>query len=198
LARFLDAGPAPIVFTLGTAAVYDAGRFYHESLAAARRLGERAVLLTGVETRNTEGLNLGNDAIAIDYAPYSELFPRAAVNVHQGGIGTTAQALRAGRPTVIMPYAHDQFDNALRCKRLGISNTLSRERYSAASAASAIRGLIYNRAAARAAQRVALQVRRENGAESACDAIESLLQPALRKYREKKPVPLELPSSALR
>jgi UDP:flavonoid glycosyltransferase YjiC (YdhE family) len=174
LKRFLDAGRPPLVFTLGTAAVYDAGRFYHESIAAARRLGERAVLLTGIDTGNDIGLRLSEDAIAVDYAPFSELFPRALLNVHQGGIGTTAQALRAGRPMIVMPCAHDQFDNAMRCDRLGVSKTLSRDRYCARTAASTIRAILADRTALRNAQQIGVQLRGEHGASTACDRIEDL------------------------
>ncbi|HEX5443025.1 MAG TPA: glycosyltransferase, partial [Pirellulales bacterium] len=120
LSRFLDAGPPPIVFTLGSSAVMDAGSFFRESLAAARRLDRRAVLLIGVDPRNQPAEPLNNDAIAIDYAPFSELFPRAAAVVHQGGVGTTGQAMRAGRPMLVVPWSHDQYDNAERVRRLGM------------------------------------------------------------------------------
>ena len=60
------------------------------------------------------------------YAPYTALFPRAAAIVHQGGVGTTAQCLRAGRPMIIMPYSHDQPDNARRMSRLGVARVIQR------------------------------------------------------------------------
>lgn len=93
LQRFLADGPAPVVFSLGTSAVGAAGDFYTESLKAVHRLGVRAVFLTG---QNPQGLP--DDAMAIEYAPHSELFPRAAAVVHHGGIGTTAQG-HAQRPS---------------------------------------------------------------------------------------------------
>jgi UDP:flavonoid glycosyltransferase YjiC (YdhE family) len=81
LLRFLDAGPPPLVFTLGSSAVLDAGRFYHHSAIAAKLLGRRAVLLVGKETRNRPA-SLPEGVVAFDYAPFSELFPRAAAIVH--------------------------------------------------------------------------------------------------------------------
>ena len=51
--------------------------------------------------------------------------PRASVIVHQGGIGTTGQALRAGRLMLIVPFGQDQPDNARRCERLGVARTLT-------------------------------------------------------------------------
>ena len=61
-----------------------------------------------------------------EYAPYSALFPRAALVVHQGGVGTTAQCLRAGKPMLIMPYSHDQPDNARRMRRLKVARVIQR------------------------------------------------------------------------
>jgi rhamnosyltransferase subunit B len=104
LLRFLEGGPPPLVFTLGSSAVADAGRFYDHSATAAKLLGRRAVLLVGKDPRNRPA-SLPDGLVAFDYAPFSELFSRAAVIVHQGGIGTTAQAMRSGRPMLVMPYA---------------------------------------------------------------------------------------------
>ena len=84
LAEFLDAGEAPIVFTLGSSAVHDPRGFFEESAKAARALGRRAVFLIG---ENTPPQSLSSDGIAVPYAPFSELLPRAAAVVHQGGSG---------------------------------------------------------------------------------------------------------------
>jgi UDP:flavonoid glycosyltransferase YjiC (YdhE family) len=175
LAAFLNAGDPPVVFTLGSSAVMDAGRFYEESLDAARTLGRRAVLLIGIDERNRPRTPLPASAIALDYAPYSGLFPHAAAVVHQGGVGTTAQGLRAGKPVLIVPWSHDQPDNAARVQRLGVGLTLDRERYRARTAAAAL-GRLLGRAsfAARAAE-VGRIVRAEDGAGAACDAIERAL-----------------------
>jgi UDP:flavonoid glycosyltransferase YjiC (YdhE family) len=177
LARFLDGGPAPIVFTLGSSAVLDAGPFYEHSAAAAKLLGRRAVLLTGKDTANRPA-GLPESVLAIDYAPHGALFPRAAAVVHQGGIGTTAQAMRAGRPMLVMPYAHDQLDNAARVRRLGIARTVSRRRYTPARAAAELRCLLEDPAYARRASEVGRQLRQEDGVRAACDALEKLLPTA--------------------
>src|SRR5262249_29541061 len=134
LSHFLDEGSSPIVFTLGSSAVYDAGPFYEESAKAARQLGQRAVLLVGKDAGNGPA-SLPPGVVAFSYAPFSELFPRALAIVHQGGVGTTAQAMRAGRPMLVMPYGHDQPDNAARMVRLGIGRTISRRHYTAGRAA---------------------------------------------------------------
>ena len=132
LVEFLDAGEPPIVFTLGSAAVMDARDFFEESAKAARILNRRAVLLYGVfndapkivESREFGVESKQKEIAAFDYAPYSQIFPRAACVVHQGGVGTTAQVLKAASPHLIMPYSHDQPDNAARCERLGVARVI--------------------------------------------------------------------------
>ncbi len=173
LQSFLDAGDPPIVFTLGSAAVFDPGAYYRESAAAARRLGRRAVLLVGPAPEQLPAADPRVHVAA--YAPFSELFPRAAALVHQGGAGTTAQALRAGRPMLIVPFSHDQPDNAARMVRLGVARTISRRRYSAARAATALETLIAEPSYAARARQAAAQLQRENGAAAAADEIERVL-----------------------
>ncbi len=173
LKQFLDAGEPPIVFTLGSAAVLDPGNFYQESIAAAKQLNRRAVLLIG---RNTLRENLSEDILAVSYAPYSQIFPHACAIVHQGGIGTTAQALRAGRPTLVMPYSHDQPDNAARVALLGTSRTIARKQYSGTRAAKELRELLNNSSYVAKAVEIKQIIEVENGICVACDQIEKQLQ----------------------
>ena len=174
LAAFLDAGPAPLVFTLGSAAVMHAGDFYEQSAETAEILGQRAVLLIGADDRNLPKRRLPDSICVARYAPYSKIFPRASVVIHQAGIGTTAQALRAGRPMLVMPYSHDQPDNARRVRRLGVAEVLGRKRYKARPAASLIAQLLSDDAYRIRAAEVAEKVRTEDGTVAACDALESI------------------------
>ncbi len=118
LARFLAQGSPPVLFTLGSSAVMRPGNFFRQSIEAARSLKIRAVLLVGSLDREQLGAPLPESIYVASYLPYSEIMPRSAAIVHQGGIGTTAQALRAGRPMLVVPWAHDQPDNADRIRRL--------------------------------------------------------------------------------
>ncbi|MGC2620240.1 MAG: glycosyltransferase [Acidobacteriaceae bacterium] len=176
LSAFLAAGPPPLVFTLGSAAVMNAGDFYEQSAQAAESLGQRAVLLIGSDDRNQPKRKLPETICVARYAPYSKIFPRASVIVHQGGIGTTAQALRAGRPMLVMPYSHDQPDNARRVQRLGVAEVLRRSTYKAKPAARLIWQLLGDSAYATKAAAAATKVAAEDGAVTACDALESLLK----------------------
>ena len=167
--RFLDAGPPPVVFTLGSAAVHLARDFYAQSAAAARSLGCRALLLIG---KNAAPANLPDSILAWPYLPYSRVFPRAAAVVHQGGVGTTAQTMRAGRPMLVIPFAHDQFDNAARITRLQIGSTLPRESYNAHTAARALGLLLARPQIVDNAPAIGQQIRAERGLDATCDAIE--------------------------
>jgi UDP:flavonoid glycosyltransferase YjiC (YdhE family) len=174
LVRFLEAGEPPVVFTLGSSAIWVAEDFYSESVKAARNLGLRALLLIGHERNRLDKLPEG--VAAFDYAPYGELLPRARAVVHQGGIGTTAQGLRAGIPAVIVPFSHDQFDNAYRVARAGAGRTLPRAKYNAASAAKELRALLADESYTTRAAAIGRQIRSENGAAAAADALEELLR----------------------
>lgn len=121
LERFLNDGPAPVVVTLGTAGI-DGGDFFEIAGQAVRRLDMRAVFLTGGVAAPS---GLGRDIAAWSYAPYSKLFPRASLIVHQAGIGTVGQALRARKPQLCVPFLVDQPDNAARVNRLGAGKVLN-------------------------------------------------------------------------
>lgn len=174
LREFLDAGEPPIIFTLGSAAVMDAGDFFDESARAAKILGKRAVLLYGIYNDPPKGTDA--QIMAVDYAPYSEVFPRAAAVVHQGGIGTTSQVLRAGVPHLFMPYSHDQPDNAARCERLGVAKIIARGKYNAESAAKNLSALLADESYKIRATEAAEVVRSEHGTRTACDALEEIFK----------------------
>lgn len=173
--EFLDAGPPPVVFTLGSSAVMAAEEFYRHSFEAARTLGIRAILLTGRDTDNRPAEPLPDEIAVFDYVPYSKIFPRSAAIVHHGGVGTSAQALKAGKPMLVVPFAFDQPDNAFRLTRLGVGRTLYRNRYCAHRAARELKILLEHPAYAKKAQRAGIALRSERGLEAACDAIEEVV-----------------------
>jgi UDP:flavonoid glycosyltransferase YjiC (YdhE family) len=187
LTEFLENGEPPIVFTLGSAAVMDARDFFEESAKAAQILNRRAVLLYGVfneapkivqspKSKAQSPKENEPSIAAFDYAPYSQIFPRAACVVHQGGVGTTAQVLRAGVPHLIMPYSHDQPDNAARCERIGAARVISREKYTGETAAKELRELFSDSSYKSKAFEIGKIVRAEHGTKTACDAIEAVLE----------------------
>ena len=174
LRTFLDDGPPPIVFTLGSSAFWVAKDFYRDSIKAAQSLGERALLLIGHE-RNRPQEQLPKGVAAFEYAPFGQVLPRARVIVHQGGVGTIGQGLRSGRPVLVVPHAHDQFDNAARVVRLGCGRMIARPRYNARSAKNELEALLGSQDYFTKAAEVGRQVQNENGAGAAADAIEEVL-----------------------
>lgn len=168
--RFLADGPAPLVFTLGSSAVHDAGAFFEESAAAARSLGRRALLVGRQAGPEADGV------LRCGYAPYSRVFPRAAAVVSTAGAGTISQGLRAGKPLVLVPYGNDQPDNAARVERLGVSRTIPRAGYDRRAAAAAIEDLLSTPSVAARAEACARAVSEEGGVKAAVDEITRLFR----------------------
>jgi rhamnosyltransferase subunit B len=171
LQSFLAAGEAPIVFALGSSAVWLGGNFWAAAAEAATQLGRRAILITGTSSAP----QLPASIRAFNYLPYSQVFPHASVVVHQAGIGTLAQALRAGRPQLITPVWFDQPDNAARAVQLGVARTLPFRRVTAARLVQHLRPLLAAGTHARAARDLAAQLNATDGAAKAAGYIAEAL-----------------------
>ena len=154
----------PIVFTLGSSAVFNAGDFWENAIEALRYAEERGILVGATTAPASEYV------LRLEYAAYSDLFPHAKIVVHQGGAGTTAQALRAGVPQIIFPFAHDQPDHAGRLKRLGVGFGLRRrDMEHLGEAIWDLSEVTYQKAA-----QLGEKIRAENGPRAACEAIEAI------------------------
>jgi UDP:flavonoid glycosyltransferase YjiC (YdhE family) len=175
LHQFLENGEPPLVFTLGTTAINDPGSFFEESAASVQRLGQRAIFFVGRGNQECCA-DVSPDVIAVSYAPHELVFPYARAIIHQGGIGTLSEALLAGRPMLIMPYGHDQADNAWRASRLGVARVVSRGRYRAGVVGRELSRILDDPMSRVAALRVSLEVSRERGPERAADLIEAALR----------------------
>lgn len=127
LEGFLTKGAPPVVFTAGTGN-FQAKRLYDCAIPALEALGLRAVFLTHVREQLPE--ILPDSMLWQPYAPFDKLLPRAAALVQHGGIGTTAEALRAGVPQLVTPFGYDQYDNARRIKEMGAGLSLPFQHFS--------------------------------------------------------------------
>jgi UDP:flavonoid glycosyltransferase YjiC (YdhE family) len=167
LKTFLEAGEAPLVFALGSSAVWVAGDFWRHAIDASRSVGRRALFITGPAPLGPlpEGMR------ALSYVPYSRIFPRSLAVIHQGGIGTLSQALRSGRPQLIVPFAFDQPDNARRAAALGVGRVLPAGKVNSRSMEGELRALLADGAYDRRAQVVARELRETNGAVRAAEAL---------------------------
>jgi UDP:flavonoid glycosyltransferase YjiC (YdhE family) len=139
LAQFLDAGEPPVAVTIGTG-MRHGSRFLQSAIETARRLKRRAVVLA--QRAEQVPANLSDGVLALRYAPHSALLPRCAAIIHHGGIGTTAQALRAGIPQIVVPATFDQADNGARLARLGVAVMLPARRFDGANGAAALQSLM--------------------------------------------------------
>lgn len=128
LERFLGEGEPPVVFTPGTGHQH-AQRYFSIALEVLRRLGRRGLFLTPHAAQVPQ--HLPPNVMWQAHVPFAALLPRVAAVVHHGGIGTSADAFRAGIPQLIVPFAYDQFDNGWRIKRLGVGDVLLARRLSA-------------------------------------------------------------------
>lgn len=173
LQAFLDDGPPPVVFTLGSSALGAAGTFYEESARAVVELGVRAVLMVGPFEENRPH-SRSKDIYMVDYAPHQLLFPQASAIVHHGGVGTTGQVLRSGRPALIVPHSFDQPDNAARAGRLGTARTLFPRAYRSRRVARELGRLLADSRYRQAAESVGRVVRSERGAEDAARRLVSV------------------------
>ena len=184
LAAFLDAGPPPLVFTLGSFVVSDARDFYAAGAEAAKRLGRRAVLLVGREAEARLSPLATEDVFVAGYAPHSLVFPRAAAVIHHGGIGTVGQALLAGKPQLVCAVLGDQFDNGERLVRLGVARRLDLRKFTAKRAEAVLGLLLSDVAAAERATVASQQVAAEDGAAYVARRIGELLgTPSLAQVR---------------
>lgn len=173
VANFLKHGSPPIVFTPGSANIH-AREFFEAAVDACRRSEMRGMLLT----RHSEQIpaELPDGVRHFDYVPLSYALPRSAAMVHHGGVGTTGQGLKAGVPHLVMPLAHDQFDNSARLQRLGVGEELRPRWFSGRRVAAAIERLISSPSVALATRTCADRLENVDAIGLACDQIEALAQ----------------------
>lgn len=120
LSRCESSGTLPVVFSLGTTIVHHANDFFAAAVHACRKAALPSVLLVGRGESAPPGL-LGPDVCAVEYAPHSLVFPRCSASVHHAGAGSSAQAMRSGKPSIAAPFVNDEFDIAYRMSRLGVA-----------------------------------------------------------------------------
>ncbi len=139
--EFLERGPAPVVVTFGSAMKF-AAPYFAAAAEALKSLGRRGIFLTPF----TEQLpaNLPDTIAHFDYVPLGQLLLRSSALIHHGGIGTASQALAAGVPHLVVPFAHDQPDNADRLVRLGVGRTIKPNRFTAKRIVRALKELDSN------------------------------------------------------
>ena len=173
LRRFLAAGPAPVVVTMGSMVMFDAGRLLDALVRALARVDARAVVVGGwADLSRTAGLP--SFVHCVDEAPYDWLLPRASCVVHHGGCGTVSAALRAGTPSILVPQISSQRHFAALLAREGlVAGTLDAAAPDAGALGDALESVARDTALREAAQRWRSVVAGDDGIAVAADAIEA-------------------------
>ena len=170
LEAWLAAGDRPVVFVAGTGN-RQAARFFQAGADACRRLGRRGLLLTKFTEQIPHPLPSG--VRHVEYIPFGRVLPRAAAIVHHGGIGTAAQALRAGCPQLVTPMTFDQPDNAVRLERLGVARILRPAACTPRTMARALDALLRSDDTAHACRAAARRFEQVDPVTRTCELIEA-------------------------
>jgi sterol 3beta-glucosyltransferase len=163
LAAFLDTGPPPVyVGGFGRMTNLDTAELARTVARALAITGHRAVVLSG--WGGLPPAELPREIFAVDWVPFDWLFPRVAAVVHHAGVGTTAIGLRAGVPTITIPFFLDNFVWSKRVFELGVGpRPIPRKRLEANALAAAIRVATTDSDMQRRAAELAARIRTEDG-----------------------------------
>jgi UDP:flavonoid glycosyltransferase YjiC (YdhE family) len=184
LQAFLRDGDPPVVVSQASNMKH-AKDIFATSIKAIASLGRRALLLTPHREQIPEPLPPG--CRHFDYVPFGTVLPRSAAHIHHAGMGTIAQALRAGTPQLAVPRAFDQPDNARRLQKLGVAAVLSRRRFGPHVVASRLRRLIESPQVKAQCALQAARCQNMDGLAAASDHLERVFDVSMAKRRE--PVP---------
>jgi sterol 3beta-glucosyltransferase len=172
LADFLAAGPPPIAVGFGSMIAPDPAQFTRTVVEAVERTGQRAVFLTGWGSLQPD--NLPSFIYPAEFVPHDWLYDQVTAVIHHGGAGTTAAGLRAGRPTIAVPFFADQYFWGDRLKALGVGQSLPRNRLTADKLARAIETAVTDPAMQAQAAQLGQKIRAEDGVGRAVTAVQQI------------------------
>jgi rhamnosyltransferase subunit B len=168
---FLRDGSPPILFTPGSAAA-TLKSFFRESVEACRIAGYRAMLVTNFPEQLPTDLPSG--VRHFHYLPFGQILSRCSALVYPGGIGTMAQAIKAGVPHLVVPHGYDQPDNAARVMKMGLGTTIDPGKYKSPRVASALRLLVSDTGIKQRCMEFSKKIDPVSALETACNLIEGL------------------------
>lgn len=183
LQQFLAAGSRPLIFTPGTGHQH-AQKFFQLASELVQANSWRAIFLS--KERAQIPVNLPANILWQAYVPLASLLPHAALLVHHGGIGTSAEAMRAGVPQLITPYAWDQFDNGGRMQEMGIARSIAAKRLKLTTLDAAIQHLLLAPEVRLACQRVAAEFQHSQSATSMCVQLSQALSASAGAVVQRK------------
>lgn len=181
LAQFLASGPPPVYIGFGSMSDRNPEAVGKIVLEALRQTGQRGILLSGWEGLKTQ--HLSSDVLLLENVPHHWLFPQMAAVIHHGGIGTTAEALRAGVPQIIVPFTSDQPFWGQQMHRIGAATPpVPRKRLSAERLAAAIQQAVGNSEIRQNTQQIGNLIRAEDGVGRAVDIINQWAADAVLRH----------------
>jgi sterol 3beta-glucosyltransferase len=183
LVDFLDAGDPPVYIGFGSMMSRNPREAGEIALDALRRSGQRGVIASG--WGGLQPTDLPDTVHMISSIPHSWLFPRMAAVVHHGGAGTTAAGLRAGVPSMVVPFMGDQPFWGERVAALGVGTApIPRKQLTGERLAAAIHTCVTDTAMQARAAELGAKIRAEGGVENAVSLVNSFVRPS----REVTPV----------
>jgi sterol 3beta-glucosyltransferase len=175
LEAFLQAGLPPVYIGFGSMRGADERGFTEQVVSALQRCGQRGILLTGWGA--IAHVPLPETIFAIDAVPHDWLFPRVTAVVHHGGSGTTGAGLRAGLPSLIVPFIGDQsFWGRQICERGLGPQPIEQKQLSAEALAQAITTMVTDQAMRQRAAVLGEQIRAEDGVGNVVKLVEQSLR----------------------
>ena len=178
LLAFLDVVPKPLILTFSSLPVQDASRVLALHVEAAARLDRRLLVQRGWAHLDQQALAnraTGERVFFVGPLPHAWLFQQVSAVIHHGGIGTTAQAMRCGRPMLVEPYGNDQFFNARRILALGVGAAMHPHKLTVTGLARVLEEKVLTADVRRRALELATGLQAEDGLTMACDLIEQQL-----------------------
>jgi len=173
LADFIESGSPPIYIGFGSMSSSNPEGTVDIILSAISKTNQRAIMLSG--WGGLQKKHLPDNVFIIDSIPISWLFPRVSMAIHHGGAGTTAEALKAGIPSIIIPFFGDQFFWARKVFDLGVSlEPVPRKKLTVESLAKAINNVLEDQKIKKNAIELGAKIREENGIANAVEVINDL------------------------
>jgi sterol 3beta-glucosyltransferase len=175
LCDFLDAGPPPVYIGFGSVVGNQTAHLTEMVLSAVKHSGQRVILAKGWGGLDTQLANrqMDEQIFVVDDVPHDWLFPKMAAVIHHGGAGTTASGMRAGVPTVIVPFSGDQpfWGKRVRALRAGPS-PIPHTRLNAERLGAAITSAVNDEVMREHARLIGESIRAEDGIARAVEAFE--------------------------